>query len=911
MDDAEAILAAATARVDRHDLPGARRLLAPLVSRNDLPVPLRARVLLEWGWLLGAEQRHEEAAAAFAEVVTLTAAMEKAEAQREHAKPRSGPDYAGLRSEALLEAGISARYAGRLDDADQLLVACGAIAAGRADHLREGQALAQRAAVAHQRHDFVRAREHLDALAALLPRCPPHDRTEQLRADWAHRAAVSARLAFDFDRARELLTGAGDRYAALGRRIGAANIEREKGAVLDQVGDEAGARQAYTKAFALYLRAGSPLGAAHAARRLGQMRLLKVPEDPDAAGYARRRFEQALRLGAAEPGNRLLCALFLARLERLTGDLDAAHARLAALPISDDDEAPGRLAALPISDDDDAPGGHAALPISDDDDAPGGHGRHRRSGGGPDPRHLSQAVLEWGMLERARGDRATAIGSFRQALALLDADRDPSAASIAHYQLAFDLIQDDEVAEAKRHAVEAFRLSEEAGRRLRDPADRETFYRDTRQAYVLALHCAARDADGETAFRVSTAARAEAVAAFIRQGARFSPELHALVTELALARRTPGAADRLPELHRRLDRLATAELRRGAVAEPVDLAATRASLPPGGHALLVDVLEDETSIANRIWLAPDGTVTVDEVTLPPRVRAWLDRYHAAEAGLAATDQDDDLAALGAAVVPAGLARELERGGAPALVISTGGVLGPVPVAAIRIGGRYLVELARIAVVPAIGLWTALRGRPPRPGAGVAAHLDDHLPGTRRERRFLEEAFPGVRMIAPSEIRPLLAGAAGLAAVVLSVHGTAAAGLDHALTLAPGDALTAADLLTCRLPEAMLMPACWAGRLDLRAAAEPLGLPTAALLAGARWVLAGTVDIATTTTASLLGAFYRELAGGAAPVDALRAVQLGYLRRRGPMPPATWAGLSVVGDGFPHSGAPSHSQAVRS
>ncbi len=95
----------------------------------------------------------------------------------------------------------------------------------------------------------------------------------------------------------------------------------------------------------------------------------------------------------------------------------------------------------------------------------------------------------------------------------------------------------------------------------------------------------------------------------------------------------------------------------------------------------------------------------------------------------------------------------------------------------------------------------------------------------------------------------------------------------------------------------MMPACWAGRLDLRTAVEPLGLPTGALLAGARWTLAGTVDIGGTTTASLLGVFYQRLAAGAAPVDALREAQLGYLSRRGRLRPGLWAGLTIVGDGY--------------
>jgi tetratricopeptide (TPR) repeat protein len=820
--------------VDRHELADAERLLAPHVDRDDLTPSTTARLLLEWGWLRAAGGRHTEAAAVYDRVIALAAA----------------PELWHLRAEALLEAGISARNRGRAEDAERLLVEAGAVAAEHDDWLRAGQSLAQRAAVAHQRHRFLDARELLIELATVLDRCPPGDRTSQLRADLCHRTAVSARIARDFDQAGAMLREARERYAALGRRVGVANADRELGAVLEQVGDEAGARRAYGRAFAAYLRAGRDLGAAHVARRLGQLRLLQVPEDPAAAAYARRRFAQALRLGGGEPGNRVLCELFLARLDRLTGDLDSAEARLAAVPFGD----------------------------------------------GPDAgRDLSQAALEWAMIARSRGDRAAAIELFEQALRPLDEERDPSAASIAHYQLAYELVLDDRVAAARDHAVVAFTLAERAGRRLGDPADRETFYRDQRQAYILAMHCAALTGDGATAFTVATAARAEAVSAFVRAGAGFSHELRELVDAVALARGTP----RLPELYRRLDRLTTTELRRSVTPEPAGLAETMATLPPGGHALLVDVLEDERAICSRIWLPPDGIPRVDEVELPVPVRRWLDRYHAGGPGLAAVQQDDELAALGAAIVPPGLAEVLASGAEPPLVVSTGGLLGPVPVAAIRVGSRYLAELARVVVVPAITLWASIRARRPRTGEGVEAYLDPDLPGTQRERTLLLRAFPQARLLSRQEVRPALAAATGRAAVVLSVHGTAATGLEQALMLSPDDPLSAAELLTCRLPEAVLMPACWAGRLDLRTAVEPLGLPTAALLAGARWVLAGTVDIAGTTTASLLGACYARLAAGQAPVDALREVQLRFLHRRGTVPPALWAGLTVVGDGYGH------------
>ncbi|MBO3749296.1 CHAT domain-containing protein [Streptosporangiaceae bacterium NEAU-GS5] len=84
---------------------------------------------------------------------------------------------------------------------------------------------------------------------------------------------------------------------------------------------------------------------------------------------------------------------------------------------------------------------------------------------------------------------------------------------------------------------------------------------------------------------------------------------------------------------------------------------------------------------------------------------------------------------------------------------------------------------------------------------------------------------------------------------------------------------------------------------MQTAVEPLGLPIAALLVGARWVLAGTVDVNSTTTANLLIHFHRLPAAGHAPAAALQQVQLGHLRRRTKTTPAAWAGPSLIGDGF--------------
>src|SRR5262249_25482185 len=149
-------------------------------------------------------------------------------------------------------------------------------------------------------------------------------------------------------------------------------------------------------------------------------------------------------------------------------------------------------------------------------------------------RGLSEIALEYGQIAQDRGDPAMAITLFREALAPLREFDDPGPASLAHYHLALELIKAGEVAEALSHAVASFTLNETHGWRLQDPAERHSFYRERRRTYILAMHCAAQAGDGRTALIIATAARSEALAAFVRAGARLAPGLHELIDEIAL-----------------------------------------------------------------------------------------------------------------------------------------------------------------------------------------------------------------------------------------------------------------------------------------------------------------------------------------------------------------------------------------
>ncbi|MEV0168100.1 CHAT domain-containing protein [Nonomuraea fuscirosea] len=849
-----AVLAEVTSLVDAHRLTDAESLLQPLVAELDRLLPdQRVRVLLEWGWLQGVTQRTGAARKALAEAIALTERF----GQR------------ALLCEALREAGIVARYEGDLTAADRLLERSERVAREEDRSLEVAQAQVQRAKTAHHAGQFVKARRLLLEARRNFELHPAGEAATLLMAGIYGELAVSARLARDFDAARDLLARSFDGYRSLGRRIGAANARRELGAVAEDVGKRDEAREHYTGAFSGYLRAGSRMGAAQVARRMASMDVLDAAHAPAVARLVRRRYAQALRLGASEPVNRALTLLGLARLSRLEGDADAAE------------ELVDELVQL-----------YAAMGAEQDT-----------------ARGLSQVAMESGLIARARGDRRTAIARFRDALAALQAADDPSATSLVHYHLATDLILADEVEEAVRHAVAAFELNESGGARLRAPEERRYFYEAHRDTYGLALHCAARAGHGRTALRIATAARSDALAAFVRAGATFSPKLHELIKEITLTGQdtTFEGSPLLRELFGRLEQETSRQLRQ-AVEGTADIDEMIAALPQEGHALLVDVLEEDDTFCSRIWVTRQGVRHVDEVILPQQVRRFLDAYHRSEEDVAWQPQHEELAALGRALIPEELAATLTDGGNPPVVVSTGSVLGPVPIAALMIGERYLAELAQISVVPSLALWPALCSRPPRRGHGTLAFFDPGVPGRRREEEALRAALPPVSLTTREELRAELMDASGYAAVVVSAHGAEPrsgregdmphAGLAQALELGPGDLLTAAHLLGCRLPDAFITASCWSGRLAVRAAVDPLGLPAAALLAGARWVLAGTVDVGGTPTATLLRTFYRQLHAGLSPAAALQQAQVGYIRqRRSPIAPGTWAGLTIIGDGF--------------
>src|SRR5579863_5129210 len=190
--DLDPILAHVEGLLAVHHLAAAEGLLADLITGSALSAATprqRCRIYLEWGWIHGATQRYDTAAAALAAAV----------AAAETLQPRN------LLCEALRESGVVARYQGDFGLADRLMTRSELIARQDGYDLDLGQALFLRATIAHHRGAFVQAAELLRQATAAAQRCVPDEKSAQLRADICRERAVSARIARDYDGARDLL----------------------------------------------------------------------------------------------------------------------------------------------------------------------------------------------------------------------------------------------------------------------------------------------------------------------------------------------------------------------------------------------------------------------------------------------------------------------------------------------------------------------------------------------------------------------------------------------------------------------------------------------------------------------------------------------------------------------------------
>ena len=191
----------------------------------------------------------------------------------------------------------------------------------------------------------------------------------------------------------------------------------------------------------------------------------------------------------------------------------------------------------------------------------------------------------------------------------------------------------------------------------------------------------------------------------------------------------------------------------------------------------------------------------------------------------------------------------------------------------------------VTVAPSAALWASpapvsrsgLRTTPPLLVAGP------ELPGADREVRSIARHWPHATVLrgAAAGSEAVLDAMGRTDLVHLAAHGSFRADSPQfsSLLLADG-ALTVFDLEALdRAPTVAVLPACSAGRSEVRAGDELLGTTAALLRLGVRSVIAPVMAIPDQATVGLTIALHERLARGIGPAAALAGAAVESPRRR--------------------------------
>ncbi len=242
-------------------------------------------------------------------------------------------------------------------------------------------------------------------------------------------------------------------------------------------------------------------------------------------------------------------------------------------------------------------------------------------------------------------------------------------------------------------------------------------------------------------------------------------------------------------------------------------------------------------------------------------------------------------------------------GVEELIIVPHGPLHLVPFAALRIGGRYLVERCAVTIAPSASVHCILEAKGRSRGllerllfvhdpSNTLAHVDEE------EEAVREAAGIETRSLSGTEADParVLAEAADADIVHFACHGEYRASCpEHSyLEMAGGRRMEALDILRTELPRTRLvvLSACESGRADFARADEMIGLPRAFLRAGARGVVATHWPVEDhPAIAAMMRTFYRNFPTST-PAHACRAAQVEAIAQG--VSPLIWASLAVYG-----------------
>jgi tetratricopeptide (TPR) repeat protein len=250
---------------------------------------------------------------------------------------------------------------------------------------------------------------------------------------------------------------------------------------------------------------------------------------------------------------------------------------------------------------------------------------------------------------------------------------------------------------------------------------------------------------------------------------------------------------------------------------------------------------------------------------------------------------DAAAALGAALLPEGLIRPGEE-----LYLIAAPPLASLPFAALRVGGRALIEEHVLHFAPSLSALAALAGLAGQAGGPGSAPvvLGDaagDLPGARREAEAAAHALRVEALLGERARREALQAAASASVLHLAVHGGVGLGGGW-LQLADGE-VAASDVLRWRLqPRLVVLSACASAASRAR---EPWGSLSASFLAaGSRGVVASLWSVDDAATRALAERFYAE--GGAdRPAPALARAQRSLLAAGAPA--SAWSAFVLLGE----------------
>jgi len=513
---------------------------------------------------------------------------------------------------------------------------------------------------------------------------------------------------------------------------------------------------------------------------------------------------------------------------------------------------------------------------------------------------LASTELAYGNLAKAENYYRRAIDAGSGDWIGSDALRRKALADIAARQGSLD--------DAAREALEEVRLLEQQRRRIGNARNQARWYQDRRHRYLRALRFAAAASDGYAALEIIESQRAQALAATLDSdssalaaaGFDFDAKLDKLLRSISTfedggsevfqasdrmsAEMAAGwnamVSDALEQDHAQLaDLIGTVLLRRASRVESIE--DLRAKLGPVPHAMVYDIEWDgDIATVYAVWIPPlPGLPTVHEIVLDAEQVGWIRSFADPNAVLEMLDQPTHSWQVGlASLIPERLQAELTaHRGSIDLVIVPAGEMWAVPFAGITIGALPLLEWATVALAPSLAVAATASTRKVRRVRKAIALLDNGLRGTSLERDALTRHFQLTEV--PPMTGHLVAALGGRTKFdlgVVSAHGDHVRGLAHALRIGEEGRLFAGVLLRCEGPLWWVMGACWSGGLDHEAGPEPIGLPTVALLRGARAVVGALHRVPDRATGRILATMYSGLAAGATAPAALRAAQRDYL-----------------------------------